>query len=153
MMSSILRWDPVREFEEFSRRLVPLFGRLTHEIPQEERQDMRVIDWAPTVDIAEEDSAYLVTAELPEVKKEDAKVAIENGVLTISGERKKETEEKNGRKYHRIERSYGSFMRSFSLPDDADPSRVTANMKDGVLHVKIEKRVEAKPKTVAIEVK
>lgn len=152
-MSSILRWDPVREFEEFSRRLVPLFGRLTHEIPQEERQAMRAIDWAPTVDIAEEDSAYLVTAELPEVKKEDAKVAIENGVLTISGERKKETEEKNGRRYHRIERSYGSFMRSFSLPDDADPSRVTANMKDGVLHVKIEKRVEAKPKTVAIEVK
>ncbi len=152
-MNSILRWDPVREFEEFSRRLVPLFGRLTHEVPQEERQAMRVIDWAPTVDIAEEENAYLVMAELPEVKKEDAKVAIENGVLTISGERKKETEEKNGRRYHRIERSYGSFMRSFSLPDDADPSRVTANMKDGILHVRIEKRVEAKPKTVAIEVK
>jgi HSP20 family protein len=152
-MSSILRWDPVKEFEEFSRRLVPLFGRLTHEIPQEERQAMRVIDWAPTVDIAEEEKAYLVTAELPEVKKEDAKVSIENGVLTISGERLKETEEKNGRKYHRIERSYGSFLRSFSLPDDADPSRVTASMKDGVLTVRIEKRIEAMPKTVAIEVK
>lgn len=152
-MSSILRWDPVKEFEEFSRRIVPLFGRLTHEIPQEERQAMRVIDWAPTVDIAEEEKAYLVTAELPEVKKEDAKVSIENGVLTISGERQKETEEKNGRKYHRIERSYGSFLRSFSLPDDADPSRVTASMKDGVLTVRIEKRIEAMPKTVAIEVK
>lgn len=151
-MSALLKWDPIKEFEDFSRRLAPWIGRMGRENPMEESQSMTVIDWAPTVDIAEEDKAYVVTAELPEIKKEDIKVSIENGCLTISGERKKE-EEKKGFRYHRIERSYGSFMRSFSLPDDADPSKVTADMKDGVLHVRIEKRVGAMPKSIPIQVK
>ena len=100
---------------------------------------MTMLDWAPAIDVAEEENAYVVSAELPEVKKEDAKVSMTNGILTISGKRRKEREEKKGVRYHRVERCYGSFLRRFTLPDDADPSKVTATMKDGVLKVRIEK--------------
>lgn len=145
-MSSLLKWDPVREFEEFGRRMAPWFGRLE----REGGPSMTMLDWAPAIDVAEEENAYVVSAELPEVKKEDAKVSMENGILTISGERRKEREEKKGVRYHRIERCYGSFLRSFTLPDDADPSKVTATMKDGILKVRIEKRPGTPSKAIPI---
>ncbi|MHB8422734.1 MAG: Hsp20/alpha crystallin family protein [Leptospirales bacterium] len=151
-MTSLLRWDPVRELEDLGRRFSPVFGRLPQESRTEERQSMTAVDWAPVVDIAEDGEAYHLTIELPEVKREDVKVSIESGVLNVSGERKKVSEERNGKKYHRIERLYGTFLRSFSLPDDADPARVSATMKDGVLNVRIEKLAETKPRSVEIEV-
>jgi len=80
---------------------------------------MTVADWSPLVDITEDEKEYVIKTDLPEVKKEDVKVTVENGIVTITGERKLEKEEK-GKRYHRIERSYGNFVRSFSLPDDAD---------------------------------
>jgi len=88
---------------------------------------------------------------LPEVKKEDVKVAVENGVLTISGERKSEKEEKN-KKFHRIERAYGSFERSFIVPDDADADKVIAEFKDAVLRVHLPKSEKAKPKQIEVKV-
>jgi len=106
---------------------------------------------APLVDISEDDKEYLIKAELPEVKKEDVKLAIQNDVLTISGERKYEKEEK-GKKYHRVERAYGSFMRSFTLPEDADGSKVAAEYKDGVLKVHLPKAEKAKPKSIEVKV-
>ena len=81
--------NPIEELEDFNRRWTPWFSRTSRELPSEESQPMTMIDWAPTVDVAENDSAYLVTAELPQVRKEDTKVSIEDGCLTISGERKK----------------------------------------------------------------
>ena len=99
----------------------------------------------------EDDKEYLVKAELPEVKKEELKVTVEDGVLTISGERKFEKEE-NNKRYHRVERAYGSFARSFTVPDDADPAKVHAEFKDGVLNVRIEKAERAKPKTIDVKV-
>lgn len=149
-MSSLLKWDPVREFEEFGRRMAPWFGRRGKELMTRGDGEAAIFEWSPSVDVAEEDKAYLVTAELPEVKKEDMKVTVENGVLTISGERKKEKEEKEGVRYHRIERCYGSFLRSFTLPEDADPASVKATMKDGVLKIRIEKRPGIPPKAVPI---
>jgi HSP20 family protein len=92
---------------------------------------MIVADWAPSVDISETDGAYQIKAEIPDVKKEDVKVTLEDGVLTIQGERKQEKEER-GKKYHRVERSYGSFVRSFTLPDLVDEEKVKAEFKDGV---------------------
>jgi HSP20 family protein len=80
---------------------------------------LAVADWSPSADISETDAAYLIKAEIPGVKKEDVKVTIQDGMLTMQGERKMEKEEK-GKKFHRIERSYGNFVRSFRLPDDAD---------------------------------
>ena len=97
------------------------------------------------------DKEYLIKAELPEIKKEDVKVTVENGLLTISGQRKLEKEEK-GRKYHRVERSYGSFVRSFTLPDNADGNKVNAEFKEGVLKVHVGKSENARPKQIEVKV-
>jgi len=114
-------------------------------------ETMTVAQWLPLVDITEDDKEYLIKVELPEVRKDDVKVTVESGVLTISGERKFEKEEKD-RKYHRLERAYGSFTRSFSVPDDADDTKVSAEFKDGVLTVRLAKSEKARPKSVEVKV-
>ncbi len=151
VMTGLTRWDPLKEMEELQNRLSGLFGRAPVRRKNGEQESITVAEWAPLVDITEDDKEYLIKAELPEVKKEDVKVAVENGVLTISGERKSEKEEKN-RKYHRIERAYGSFERSFSVPDDADADKVNAEFKDGVLKVHLPKSERAKPKQIEVRV-
>ena len=108
-------------------------------------------EWAPLVDISEDAQEYLIKAELPEVNKEDVKVTAEEGTLTIMGERKFLKEEK-GRKYHRVERAYGSFGRSFALPDDVSPAKVSAEFKDGVLTVHLVKTEKAKPQQIEVKV-
>ena len=108
-------------------------------------------DWTPSVDISETDSAYLIKGEIPGVKKEDVKVTIQDGMLTIQGERRQEKEEK-GKKFHRIECSYGSFARSFRVPSDADESSVKAEFKDGMLNVTLAKSEKAKPKSINVSV-
>ena len=108
-------------------------------------------EWLPAVDITEDDNGYIIKAELPEVKKEDVKITVENGLLTISGERKVEKEDK-GKKYHRMERAYGSFVRSFRLPEDADNSKVTAQYKDGVLALNVARSEAARPKQIQVKI-
>ena len=108
-------------------------------------------EWTPLVDIMETDQEYLIKAEVPDMKKEDVRLRVENEVLTISGERKFEKEDK-GLKHHRVERAYGSFMRSFSLPEDADGSKVTADYKDGMLQVHLPKSQKATAKAIEIKV-
>lgn len=103
------------------------------------------------MDISEDDQEYLIKAEVPEVSKDDVKVTVENGMVTIKGERRLAKEE-NHRKYHRIERGYGSFMRSFSIPEDAAPDKVTADFKDGVLLVHLAKCEEKRPRCVEVTV-
>jgi HSP20 family protein len=115
------------------------------------KEALTVAEWSPLVDIMEDEKEYLIQAELPDMKKENVRLTVENEVLAISGERKFEKEEKD-RKYHRIERAYGSFVRSFSLPEDADGSKVTADFKDGMLQVHLPKSVKAKPKAIEIRV-
>jgi HSP20 family protein len=112
---------------------------------------MTIADWVPTADITEDDKEYLIRAELPDLRKEDVKVTVENGVLTISGERKFEKEEKQ-KKYHRVERAYGRFVRGFTLPDDADADGVKADFKDGMLTVHLPKNEQAKPKQIEVKV-
>jgi HSP20 family protein len=114
-------------------------------------ETLTLSEWAPLVDITEDDKEYLIKAELPEVTKNDLKVTVENGVLQLSGSRKFEKEEK-GRRYHRVERAYGSFSRSFTLPDDADPAKVHAEFKDGVLQVHVAKSEGAKPKLIDVKI-
>lgn len=108
-------------------------------------------DWAPAIDVQETDKEYLLKADLPEVKKEDVKVDIKEGVLTVEGERKQEKEEK-GKKFHRIERSYGKFVRRLALPVDVDETKVGAEFKDGVLNVHLPKSASAKPHTIDVKV-
>jgi HSP20 family protein len=148
-MNPLTKWNPFRELEDIQNRLSSLFGRTPLRGFGEEA--MTVSEWTPLVDIAEDDKEYLIKAELPEVKKEDVKVTVENGVLTITGERKFEKEEK-GKKYHRVERGYGSFMRSFTLPEGAAGDKISAEFKDGVLKVHLAKSAEAKPKSIDVKV-
>ncbi len=152
-MKALTRWNPFREIEEMQRRMASLFdwnpfrrGSLTTE-----DENITVPEWAPLVDISEDDTEYLIKVELPEVRKEDVKVTVEGGTLTISGERKAEKEEK-GRKFHRVERYYGRFERSFAVPDNADADNVKAEFKDGVLRVHLPKNEKARPKQIEVKV-
>jgi HSP20 family protein len=144
-------WDPFREFSTLENRLEKFFGRPSVGGNGGETEAMTTTQWAPLVDITEDDKEYIVKAELPELKKDEVKVTVENGELTISGERKFEKEEK-GKKYHRIERSYGSFMRSFTLPESVNGDKVAADFKDGVLKVHLPKDEKAKPKAIEVKV-
>jgi HSP20 family protein len=152
-MNALSRWNPFREMEDLQRRLSSVFDlapfRRSPLIPGEE--NMTLPEWAPAVDIIEEEKEYLIKVELPEVQKDDVKVTVEGGTLHISGERKSEKEEKN-RKFHRLERFYGRFERSFSIPDDAEDGKVNAEFKDGVLRVHLAKSDKARPKQVEVKV-
>ncbi|MDH4302349.1 MAG: Hsp20/alpha crystallin family protein [Nitrospira sp.] len=147
---ALVRWDPFRELEEVSDRLNRMFARPATR-SSNGKETMIVADWTPSVDISETEGEYQIKAEIPDVKKEDVKVTLEDGVLTIQGERKHEKEEK-GKKYHRIERSYGSFVRTFSLPDVIDNDKVKAEFKDGVLNLHLPKSEKAKPKAIEVKV-
>ena len=157
-MHTLLRWDPMsrtqwnpfKEREEWESRVATMLG--TRAATGNGGQEaLTVAQWSPLVDIIEDEQEYLIQAELPDMKKEDVRLTVENEVLAISGERKLEKEEK-GKKYHRVERAYGSFVRTFSLPEDADGSKVTADFKDGMLHVHLPKSEKAKPKAIEIKV-
>lgn len=144
------RWDPFKELDEMEKRLAAWMGRpLARRDGQ--REALTVAEWTPLVDIVEDEKEYLIKAELPEMKKEDVKITVQDDVLSISGERKYEKEEKD-KKYHRVERSYGSFLRSFTLPEDADGTRVNAEYKDGILKVHLPKSEKAKPKAIEVKV-
>lgn len=146
---SIVRWDPFRELEEVSERLNRVFGRSI--VAGEGKDAMTTFDWAPSVDVLETNEDFQVKAELPDVKKEDVKVSVDGGVLRIQGERKQEKEEK-GKKWHRVERSYGSFLRTFTLPENIDDAKVQADFKDGILNVRLPKSEKAKPKSVEVKI-
>jgi HSP20 family protein len=143
-------WNPFRELDEVQNRLGSFFGGTFPRFGNG-NGGLKLADWSPQVDITEDDKEYLIKADLPEMKKDEIKVNVENGVLTVSGERKTEKEEKN-RKFHRIERSYGTFERSFTLPDDANGAKVAAEFKEGVLRVHLPKSPVAKPKAIEVKV-
>lgn len=134
--------------EEISSRLNRIFG-LSQARAEPGKKRPAVTAWEPPVDISESDTAYLVKAEIPGVKKEDVRVTIEDGMLTLQGERKME---KQSNKFHRVERCYGSFMRSFLVPDDADGGNVNAEFKDGMLNITLAKTEKAKPRQIKVSV-
>jgi len=139
---NIAPWHSLRNFDDF-------FSNLNQSIAKRPAQEgMLSADWIPSVDIIENDDSFVIKAELPEVKKEDVKVSIDKNILTFSGERRTELKDE---KEHRIERSYGSFSRSFSLPDNIDDTKISAENKDGMLYLTIPK-AEAKEKLTQIEI-
>lgn len=146
----LTKWDPFKGMES-------MFDRYTKSSDwpwarEGNQQVMTTGDWAPRVDISESDKEFHIKAEIPEVQKEDVTVTVDNGVLSIRGERKQEKEDK-GKKYHRLERYYGSFMRSFTLPDNVDESKIDASFKDGMLNLRIPKTAEAKAKVIDVKIK
>ena len=150
-MKTLTVWNPFRELDEVQNRLGSFFGGFPRFENGNGNGGLKLAEWSPQVDITEDDKEYLIKTDLPEMKKDEIKVNVEEGVLSVSGERKAEKEEKN-KKFHRIERSYGSFMRSFSLPEDADGKKVLAEFKDGVLQVHVPKSPVAKPKAIEVKV-
>lgn len=145
----MIRWEPFRETDDLLRRMGALdlarWPRLFAATGD------KVTEWAPAADISETGKEYVVKAEVPGVNREDVKVTHENGVLTIQGERrscKSDTDETT----HRVERYFGTFTRSFSLPDDADAKNIRAETRDGVLSVHIPKLKVEKPKPIEIKV-
>lgn len=142
---ALVQWNPFREMDDLLARLQRGVVR-----PGTLGAASALDAWAPAVDIVENDKEYAVNAELPGVKKEDVKIQVQNGVLTLSGERKSEREDKDG-KYHRVERSYGAYSRSFVLPDDVLEDQIAADSKDGVITIHLPKTTVKK--SAAIEVK
>ena len=150
-MNTISMRNPYREMERLQDRVLRAMQLSQSRNDQENDTLLEVSDWSPSVDITEDEKEYVISADLPRVSKDDVKVVVENGSLILRGERQQEAEHK-GTKVHRIERSYGSFYRTFTLPDDADGNGVTANFKDGVLRVSLPKSEEKKPKNIEVRV-
>ena len=137
--------------DEAQNRLNRIFlGGFPIRMGSSEIHSLAVADWLPEVDISEDDHGYLLKADLPEMKKDDVRVTVEDGILSVSGERKCEKEDQK-KKFHRIERSFGTFRRSFTLPEDTDSTKVTAEFREGVLKVHLP--TTATPRSKAIQVK
>jgi len=143
---SIINLDP---FADLQSVFAPVLSRSSGLFPRLSRDGEVSVEWAPTSDISETDKEYLIRVGLPGVKKEDIKVSVSDGSITVEGERKQQKEEK-GEKFHRVESFYGSFARRFSLPDNIREESVTSDYKDGVLSVRIPKTEAQKPKQIAV---
>jgi HSP20 family protein len=155
--STLAKWSPFRppvvelfrDFEEMWKRFFPFFGPRWLR-PYFEPEEL-FSAWTPSVDIEENDHEYLLRAELPGMKKEEVKVKVEGRTLSISGEREQEKEEKDTR-HLRVERTYGAFRRSFTLPEAVFPEKLSAEFKDGVLNIHLPKDESAKPKVIEVKV-
>jgi HSP20 family protein len=146
-MTLLTRWDPFRDFSLLQDRMNRLFQEYT---PSGEEQ-LSTTNFVPPVDVYEDEHHVTLKAELPGVNPKDVDIRIENNVLTVRGERKFEKEEKE-ENFHRIERRYGSFMRSFTLPNTVNPDSVKADYDNGLLKIQFEKRAEAKPKQIQVNI-
>jgi HSP20 family protein len=142
---AMLHWEPFREMENALRRFSPL--------PENgiSRDDRAAKNWLPLANISESENEYLIKLELPDVKKEDVKIAVADGVITISGDRKMERTDES-ENVIRVESFYGTFTRSFVLPDDIDANGIQAEAKDGVLRIHVPKTKTKKAEPMAIEV-
>ena len=144
---AMLHWEPFREMENAVRRFSPLY------LPENgiSRDDRAGKNWLPLANISESENEYLIKLELPDVKKEDVKIAVADGVITISGDRKMERTDES-ENVIRVESFYGTFTRSFVLPDDIDAKGIQAEAKDGVLRIHVPKTKTKKAEPMAIEV-
>ena len=151
-LNKVTTWNPLREMDEAQNRLNRIFlGGFPARIGSGEIHSLAVADWSLEVDISEDDQGYLLKADLPEMKKDDVRVTVEDGILCVSGERKSEKEDQK-RKFHRTERSFGNFRRSFTLPQDADSTKVTADFCNGVLKVHLPTTAVARSKATQVKV-
>lgn len=145
---AVTRWDPFRDLVALQERMNRLFDESLRTRSGEE--EISTGAWMPPVDIYETDSDLVLKVEVPEIDRKDIEIKLENGILNLRGQRKLQKEIKEDQ-YHRIERAYGVFSRSFTLPSAVDPEKVNASYKDGVLTIRIGKREETKPRTIEIK--
>lgn len=153
-MTYVTKWDPFKELDNLQNRIGYLFDHNTQKsCDSSSEANQARADWAPVVDITEDDQGYLIEAELPRVKREDVKIRVVDGQLSISGERAfKREEQDDAKKYHRVERSYGRFERRFRLPEDVEADQVKAEFADGVLSVSVPKSEKSKPREIDIKI-
>jgi HSP20 family protein len=148
---ALIRWEPARELQSMQTEMNRLFGTFFDSTTPRQGVRTSLRRWIPAMDVAETDDHYVLRADLPGLSEGDVNVELEDNVLTISGKRSTEHEErKNG--YHRVERSYGSFSRSVALPEGVDADGIQANFDKGVLEVNVAKPEQIKPRKVAITV-
>jgi len=153
MNTQLIQWNPFSELRGIQNRLSTLFGDSLEGNGEPDDLALADGDWSPAVDVAEDEKEYLITADLPEVEKDDVNVKVDKGVLTISGERHHESEEEDKKKkFHRVERSYGRYTRSFRLPEEVDADKVDAQFKNGVLKVHLPKGEEKVPQAVEVKI-
>ena len=149
IMANITRWDPFSEFTSLQDRVNQLFTQPFGVSGRTPEQPLASANFVPPVDIFEDDHTITLQAELPGIRENDLNVRLDNNILTISGERKFENEDKKDN-FHRIERAYGRFTRSFTLPGSVDPENVNAEFENGVLKVSVPKREESKSRQIKI---
>ena len=145
---ALMRWTPMGNLYAFQNEMNRMFNEFFHSGTGEEARS-RISTWTPSVDIYETDDALVIKAELPGVSKDDVSIDVHQNTLTLRGQRKHEAEVKD-EQYHRVERSYGSFQRSFTLPSTIDYEKVQATFKDGVLELHLPRLESAKPRQIAI---
>src|SRR3984893_1939594 len=151
-MNTLITWNQLRDMEEATQnRFNRFLGGFPNRMGSGEVHSLTVPEWSPEVDISQDDQEYLLKADLPEMKKDDVRVTVEDGILSVSGERKSVKEDQK-RKFHRIERSFGNSRRSFTLPEDADSTKVTAEFRDGVLKVHLPTTTIARSKAIQVKV-
>jgi HSP20 family protein len=149
---TLVRWDPFREFAQIQDRVNRVFSEAYGRGPGNDEGLMTTGNWVPPVDIYQNgDQELVLKAELPDMTREDIDITVDNGTLSIKGEKKFSSEVKQD-DFHRIERRYGTFSRSFSLPQTVDPAKVSAEYKQGVLTVRLPLREEAKPRSIKVDV-
>jgi HSP20 family protein len=156
LVRAMMNPDTLRDLENMSDRINRLLARRSRPVPGrdesgERDESMALVEWVPVVDVLETDNEFQIRAELPGVEKTDVKLSVEKGVLLISGHREQEKEEK-GARYHKIERAYGTFARSFTMPDVVDEQKVAAEFKNGVLTVRLPKSEKARPKSIEVRI-
>lgn len=150
-MRSMIRWQPVNRPANWNTGLDRLFNEFMGRSLGQYDEETAACAWTPAVNILEREDAIVITADLPGLKAEDVDVTVDNGVLTVKGERTME-EVAEGETYHRVERSYGSFERSFSIPNSVDPKKIEARFVNGEMTVTLPKRDESKPRSVKVKV-
>jgi HSP20 family protein len=144
----VIKWEPFRDMDDvFDRFFADAFRRL----PRNAAEGRPSLDWAPPADVSETEGEYLIKAEIPEVRKEDLSLTVQDGVLTLSGERRQEKRE-DGERLHRVERQYGAFARRFALPEDADDQGIRAESRDGVVTIHVPKHKVEQPQPRQIQV-
>ena len=144
----VIKWEPFRDVDDiFDRFMADALRRW----PRAQAEGRTAYDWAPAADVSETEAEYLIKADLPEVRKEDLSITVQDGVLTLSGERRQEKREET-EKLHRVERSYGSFARRFALPENADEQAIRAESRDGVILIHIPKQKVVQPQPRQIEI-
>jgi len=148
-MANVARWDPFQDLLSIQDEMNQLFGRAIGQPSSRQAGEVGTRMWAPALDISERKDAYLVTVEVPGVKAEDLEITLEDGLLTIQGERQF-TAESSEQQFHRVERRYGAFRRSITLPSRMDAGAIEASFDDGLLQIVVPKAEEAKPKKIEI---